>query len=75
MNARELTNRLDLGFHVISADSSGNPLDKDADGFVDFPEDLTGNGTVDSGETDPASPTDLGLRVQITNPKSNSNIP
>src|SRR5262249_53167129 len=73
---RELTNRLDLGFHVLSTDTSGNMLDGDLDGLLDaLDEDRNGNGKLDSGETDWTSATDLGLKVQITNPKANSNIP
>jgi len=64
---------LDIGFHAVATDSNGNCLD--GDGWPSFLEDLNGNGVVDSGETDPASTSDLGLRVQITNPKANSNIP
>jgi hypothetical protein len=73
---RELTNRLDLGFHLLARDSSGNLIDGDLDGLIDgLDEDRNGNGKLDSGETDWTSATDWGLRVQITNPKANSNIP
>ena len=51
------------------------PLDYDGDGLPDYFEDRNGNGSVDSGETDWRSATDLGLKVWITEPKNNSNIP
>jgi hypothetical protein len=41
----------------------------------DYFEDINGNGSVDSGETDWNSATDLGLRVFITEPKGNGSIP
>ena len=66
---------VDIGYHYIGVDSSGNPLDTDGDGTPDYIEDANGNGVVDSGETDWQSATDLGLRVFITRPKNNSLIP
>jgi hypothetical protein len=71
---KELTNHLDIGFHVV-AGTNGLPMDADVDGIYDYLEDLNGNGVVNSGETDWKSAADLGLRVQITIPKNNSNIP
>ena len=53
-------------------------IDTDGDGIPDYLEDRNGNGTVDSGETDwqnSNGAADLGLKVWITEPKSNSNIP
>jgi len=49
--------------------------DTDGDGFADYIEDRNGTGDVDSGETDWQSASDLGLKVWITEPKNNSNIP
>lgn len=49
--------------------------DSDLDGVPDYLEDEDGDGTLDSGETNPASATDAGLKVFITEPKANSNIP
>src|SRR6266536_5127219 len=49
--------------------------DIDGDGWPDYLEDRNGNGVVDTGETDWHSSTDFGLKVWITEPKSNSNIP
>jgi hypothetical protein len=72
---RELTSTNDLGFHYVAVNSSGQPLDSDADGVFDVFEDLDGDGVVDSSETDWNDSTDLGLRVVITRPKNGSNIP
>jgi hypothetical protein len=66
---------VDIGFHYVAVDSTGNPLDNDLDGIPDYLEDSNGNGLLDSGETDWQSPTDLGLRVVITRPRNGSNIP
>jgi len=48
------------------------PIDTDGDGTPDYLEDLNGNGVLDSGETDPNSATDAGLRVYITRPRGSS---
>ena len=73
--AKEANTVLDIGFHYVAVDGNGNPLDYDSDGLSDYFEDRNGNGSVDTGETDWQSATDLGLKVWITEPKSNSNIP
>ena len=65
---------VDIGFHYVAV-TNNVPIDTDGDGLPDYLEDRNGNGTVDSGETDWQSATDLGLKVWITEPKSNSNIP
>lgn len=49
--------------------------DSDGDGFPDYWEDGNGNGSLNSGETDWTSATDGGLKVNISVPKANSNIP
>jgi len=49
--------------------------DSDGDGIPDYLEDRNGNGTVDSGETDPQVGSDAGLKVWITEPKSNATLP
>ena len=59
----------------LAALGNGRPWDTDGDGLADYLEDSNGNGAVDSGETDWQSASDLGLKVWITEPKSNSNIP
>lgn len=51
------------------------PVDTDGDGIPDYQEDANGNGTLDSGETDPNNPSDSGLRVFITRPRNGSNLP
>ena len=51
------------------------PSDSDGDGIPDYLEDRNGNGVTDTGETNWQDPNDLGLKVWITEPKSNSNIP
>jgi hypothetical protein len=72
---KEATSRLDIGLHYIATDRNGNPIDTDIDGVSDYFEDRNGNGSVNSGETDWQIGTDLGLKVWITEPKSNSNLP
>ncbi len=54
---------------------NGRLWDTDGDGLPDYFEDRNGSGAVDSGETDWQSATDFGLKVWITEPKNNSNIP
>jgi hypothetical protein len=51
------------------------PLDYDGDGLPDYFEDRNGNNVTDTGETNWQDQNDLGLKVWITEPKSNSNIP
>jgi hypothetical protein len=66
---KETTSRLNIGNHYPSV------TDTDSDGVSDFLEDTNGNGTVDSGETDWQSATDLGLRVLIIRPRNGTVIP
>jgi hypothetical protein len=66
---------VDIGFHFIALDTNGNPVDSDSDGVPDYLEDRNGNNVVDTGETDRQNASDLGLRVLITEPKSNANVP
>jgi len=72
---KEGTTRLNLGFHYMALNSSGQPVDSDNDLVPDYLEDLNGNNVVDSGETDWNSPSDLGLKVLITRPRNSSIIP
>jgi hypothetical protein len=73
---KELTNRLDLGFHVVAVNTTnGVPIDTDGDGWPDYWEDFNGNGVVNSGETDWNNAGDFGLRVWITRPRNNSVLP
>jgi hypothetical protein len=74
-NVKETNSVVDLGSHGVALNGSNQPVDTDADGWEDWYEDINNSGTVNSGETDWNSATDLGLRVQITNPRSNSNLP
>jgi hypothetical protein len=74
-NVKETNTIVDIGFHYVATDANGNPLDDDSDGTPDYLEDLNGNGTVNSGETDWQSSGDGGLRVLITRPKNGSILP
>lgn len=47
---RELTTTVDVGFHYVALNSSGQPHDTDGDGLADYLEDANGNGVADSGE-------------------------
>ena len=72
---REGSSTVDIGFHYVALDEAGQPVDSDGDGIPDYLEDANGNGSVDDGETDWDDAEDLGLRVFITEPKNNSNLP
>lgn len=72
---KEATTQVDIGFHYAAVDNLGNPLDVDTDGFPDYVEDANGNGTVDSGETDWTSGSDMGFRIYILQPRANSSLP
>ena len=71
----ESNSLVDIGFHYVAVAPNGNPIDSDGDGLADYLEDRNGDGAVDSAETSWQSATDLELKVWITEPKSNSNIP
>jgi hypothetical protein len=75
LEIKETNSIVDIGFHYVAVDSNGNPSDADGDGTPDYIEDANGNGSVDSGETDWQSATDLGLKVMITRPRNGSTIP
>ena len=47
----ELTSAVDIGFHYVAVDQSGNALDSDGDGLPDYLEDTNGNGNFEAGET------------------------
>lgn len=68
---------VDIGFHYIAVDSNGNPLDSNNDGIPDYLADANGNGLVDSGEINWSytSPVDLGLKIVITQPNTNTVVP
>jgi hypothetical protein len=46
----EGTSIVDIGFHYVATDGSGNPLDLDGDGIPDYLEDLNDNGMPDAWE-------------------------
>jgi hypothetical protein len=75
LQVKETNSVVDIGFHYVATDSNGRPIDTDGDGTPDYIEDANGNGSVDSGETDWQSATDLGLKVIITRPRSGDSIP
>jgi hypothetical protein len=75
LQIKETNSTVDIGHHYVAVDANGNPIDTDGDGIPDYLEDANGNGSVDSGETDWQSATDLGLKVIITRPKNNSSLP
>jgi len=40
---------VDIGYHYVATDASGNPLDSNSDGIPDYIEDANGNGLIDNG--------------------------
>jgi hypothetical protein len=72
---KETNSFLDIGYHAVATDSSGNPLDSNGDGTPDYLSDSNGNGLVDSGEVGWNLTGDLGLKVIITRPRNNAVIP
>lgn len=72
---KETTSQVNIGFHYVAVDSSGQPLDTDGDGVTDYLEDRDGNGAVDSGETDWNAANDMGLKVFIAQPKRTLPVP
>jgi hypothetical protein len=49
---KEATSMVDIGYHSVTVDGNGFPLDTDGDGLPDYFEDRNGNGTFNTGETD-----------------------
>jgi hypothetical protein len=72
---KETNSIVDLGFHSVAVNSSGQPFDTDGDGLADYFEDFNGNGSVDHSETNWQDALDWGLRVFITRPRNGGNIP
>lgn len=72
---KETNSWVDVTYHYVATDATGNPQDTNGDGVPDYLSDANGNGLVDSGEIGWNINGDLGLKVLITRPKSNSNIP
>jgi hypothetical protein len=74
-NVKETNSIVDIGFHYVAADASGNPLNGDSDNTPDYLEDMNGNGTVDFGELNWQNGGDGGLRVLITRPRHGTILP
>jgi hypothetical protein len=53
---KETNSVVDIGYHYVATDASGNPFDTDGDGLPDYIEDANGNGQVNLDETDWANP-------------------
>jgi len=70
----ETNQTVTLGLHYPALDAQGNPRSTSGAG-PDYLRDANGNGIVDSGELDWRNGADLGLKVIITRPSSNSIIP
>src|SRR5262249_4377339 len=49
---KETNSIVDIGFHYVATDSTGQPLDSDSDGLPDYVEDANGNGIMDPTESD-----------------------
>ena len=48
---KETNSIVDIGYHYVALNSSGNPIDSNNDSIPDYLEDANGNGLVDAGET------------------------
>jgi len=66
---------VDIGYHYVSTDTIGIPIDTNGDGIPDYISDANGNGLVDSGEIGWNITGDLGLQVIITRPRAGSILP
>jgi len=53
---------VDIGYHYVATDGSGNPLDSNGDGIPDYTDDANGNGIIDPGE--------LPFGITIENPNN-----
>lgn len=47
---RETNSTVDIGYHYVALNTSGAPLDSDANGMPDYLQDQNGNGTCDAGD-------------------------
>jgi len=59
---KETNSVVDIGYHYVALDASGNPIDTDGDGVPDYLEDVNGNGIADGGEDD-WQKADLGIWI------------
>ncbi|HEV2210732.1 MAG TPA: hypothetical protein VG167_18310 [Verrucomicrobiae bacterium] len=50
LEIKETNSLVDLSYHLVATDSSGNPINTSGDGTPDYLRDVNGNGVVDSGE-------------------------
>jgi hypothetical protein len=48
---KEANSVVDIGYHYVALDGSGNPIDSNGDGIPDYLADVNGNGYGDTGET------------------------
>lgn len=49
--AKDGFSTVDMGYHYVSTNGSGIPLDVNSDGTADYAADKNGNGVIDTGET------------------------
>ena len=75
LEIKEGSTKVNLGYHYVATDQYGIPINTNSDGIPDYLSDLNGNGAIDSGEIAWSVAGDLGLKVLITRPKSNSILP
>jgi hypothetical protein len=47
---KETNSIVDIGFHYVAVDGSGNPIDTDGDGLADYFEDSNGDGVYNTGD-------------------------
>lgn len=78
--AIEGDSQVDIGYHYVALDSSGDPLDTNGDGIPDYLEDSNGDGIYDAGDVgnwQGAATTTFsnGASILILEPKPTSQIP
>jgi len=47
---KEASSTVDIGFHYVAVNGSGQPIDTDGDGLADYFEDATGDGSYSAGD-------------------------
>ena len=72
---KETNSIVDIGFHHIALNGADEPVDTDNDGIPDYLEDINGNGSLNSGESDWEDGDDPGLSVTIVRPRNDSVVP